>query len=476
MTQTLRLRQSSTTLADFQDVNDFPLRSFACAALGQNFGVATLVFDVVGTSITDFGDNLVALGRALLLAQQNKEAFENGWYYTPVYLQFQPADSSNLLQAECFGVSKDSDGAIQNILANPQTLLSSRIENVTLNLLIRGYFEETAAVAVSGSPFTLDNATGSATIASLRGDLPAPLKIKVRGATTNQTQVIASLKARGTTSNFIHAFSLNTAAGTGYTVAHNATFTANLTDANLVGGVGCRVTPTSALNSASEIAYLTRVTITSNVSDFHGTYRVLVRMRDNHASAVKAYLRVRSGAVDSSGTVLGRGDYGANATAAGTIGGTTALPLIDCGVIKIPFTDAGGAQAAYRPIIEIWGYTTDASLATFDLNTLFLCPCYEAAQSGYASITLPAEMGNAAAPDALLDANDRTSPAYLVDGSDVWLVNADTVTGQMLMAYPNTSQILYVHTRRLNNTTHPKSNSLTVTVSYTPRYKLVRGS
>lgn len=464
-------------LLDFQDVTDYGLREFGVAGMDSKWGQAKLTFDILGSSITDFGDNVNNLSRALKLCQQNEDAAEQGTFYLPTWLQWQPSTSTNLLQTECFGLSDDSDGAIDKVLAVPQTILSNRLENINLALKIRGYWEELTALSVSGSPFTMDETTGSGTLASLRGDLPVPLRIKVRAANTNRDQLIASLKVRGTPANFIHNFDLHSAAGTGYVVTQNsATYGAiDLTDANLVNGKGSRVTPTAALDSAGEIDWLCRVIITTNPKDHTGRYRALVRVRDNHASAVKFYLRVRSGLYDSSNALLGLGAYWDIAKQAGTFGGTTTLPIIDCGVGNLPFTDMGGGSP-YRVGIEIWGYTSDPSFATFDLDELLLEPCYESEDSGFVSCIFPSALGSSANPDGVITAYDRHALAYLVDDSDARLINATSRNGSPLFAYPNQSQVLYVHARRSATGVTTKATNTTVTVDYHARYRLVKGT
>lgn len=468
-------------LADFQDLTDYGLREFSAVGMDSPYGVARLTLDVRGSSLSDFGDNFIKLGRAIKIAEQNRNDYETNNTYAPVWLQWQTAASTYMLQTEVFGLTDDSDGAIDKILAVPQLNLSNRIENINLTLRIRGYFEELTPVQVSGSPFTMDNTTGSATIASLRGDLPAPLRIKVRTATTTQTQMIAALKTRGTPANFLHNFDINTAAGTGYAVTlTSATYPADLTDADLVNGKGVRVTPTTALDAASEIDWLARVIITTNPRDHSGRYHGFLRCRDNHATTPNFYVRVRSILLDSSNARLSYGDYWDIARPALTANSTTSptQPLIDVGVGNLPLSDFGGT-APYRTGVEILGYSTDTSgHATFDLDELLLLPAHEGEDSGYVSVNLPTALGNGAVPDGVISAFDRAplGGAYMVDASDVPLVGVDSIAGRPLFAYPNQSQVLYVHTRRLSNGTHTLGINNTVTVDYVPRYRLMRGS
>lgn len=462
-------------LLDFQDATTYGLREFSLMGMDSAWGGAKLTLDVIGSSIANFGDNMNAISRAMKLGKQNRDASEIGAHYLPTFLQFQPSISTNLLQTECFGLSDDSDGAIDKVIAVPQTLLSNRLESINLSLRVRGYWEELTSVSVTGSPFTMDANTGSGTIASTRGDLPSPLRIKVRTATTSQTLVTASLKVKGTPANFIHNFDLNSAAGTGFSVVHNATFTADRTDTDFINGKGARVTPTNANDTAAEISLLTSVIITTNPNDHTGRFRAWVRMRDNHASVVHAFLRVKSALYDSSNNVLGESGYFDIAKSAPSIAGTTVLPVLDCGAGDIPYTDLGGASP-YRVGIEIYGYTTDSSHATFDLDELILEPCYEGEDCGYVSALMPTALGNGAIPDGVIDARDRTAKAYLVDASDVRLIAASNISGAPLMVYPNQSQVLFVHTLNGSNNKTTKSINNTVQVDVVPRYRLVRGS
>lgn len=471
----VRLYQQLVTL---QDVTDFGLREMSEAQFGQPMGSVRLSFDALGSSISDMLDNLIAFGRALILAKQNRDALWRNAYYQPVFLQWMPPNSTYMLQTEVLGLTPDSDGSIEKIISQPQLLLSNRIENLTVPLLTRGYWAELTPVAVAGSPFTSDNATGTMTLTGLRGDLSRqPLRIKVRSAAASQTSIIAAIKAQGKVANFIHHFDLNSAAGTGYSVTHNATFTADQNDADdFVNGKGARVTPTTAMDTAAEISRLTTLLITSNTADFTGRFRALLRMRDNHATTPKASIRVRSILVNASATVLYRGDFWTTAQQAqvtATTGGVP-QPLLDCGVGNLPATSLGGA-APYQMGIEIWGYTSDTSV-TFDLDELFLFPVSEGDDCGMAVGYLPTALGTGAIPDGVIDAHDRTTDAYIVDASDVILAAADNTAGVPLYAYPNISQTLLVTTRRRSNGTQPHGSNLTVTVDYTPRYRLARGS
>ena len=73
MPHILRLRQSSTTLVDFQETTKYGLREFSEYSFGQGaqFGVIKLVLDVRGTSQTDALDNLTTLMRTLEACKRN---------------------------------------------------------------------------------------------------------------------------------------------------------------------------------------------------------------------------------------------------------------------------------------------------------------------------------------------------------------------------------------------------------------------
>lgn len=470
-------------LIDFQGTSH-SLNEMSEYGFDQRFGSVKLNLDVRGTSLTNAVDNLITLGRALLLAKENNQMAESGAAYAPVWLQFQPGTLTNLVQTECLGLTDESQGALEKILANPQTLLSNRLENLVLPLKVRGYWEELTPVAVSGSPFTSDNGTGSMTLASLRGDVSRiPLRIKNRVATTNQTQAIAFLKTKNTPANFVEHFDLNTAAGTGYSVTLNtglaSTTVANQSDADdFINGKGCRVTPSTDLDAASEIDWLVRVLFTSNPEAYTGRARAVLRVRDNHATTPKAYYRVRSVLVNSSGTRLAFSDWWDVARAAQVVSTTGGVPQawVDCGAGNIPLSHFGGS-APYRPGIEIGGYTTDTSgHATFDLEELFLLMGYEGDDCGLVIANYPQAMGNGAVPDGVIDAFDRAPDAYMVDAADTILVGADSVSGSPLFAYPDRSQVLFYHTRRLSNGTHTHGANNTFVIDYMPRYRLTRGS
>ena len=85
-------------------------------------------------------------------------------------------------------------------------------------------------------------------------------------------------------------------------------------------------------------------------------------------------------------------------------------------------------------------------------------------------------MGNADQPDGVLDANDRVSRAYVVDGSGNLIFPSGDFRGDPLLVWPNRLQKLIVHVLTNSTKVHAWNVNNTVTATYMPRYRLGRGS
>lgn len=461
MAHTFRLRQSSTTLVDFQDVTDFGLRNWSLYAMGAPYGQARIVLDVRGSSANDLFDNLIALQRALELCLSNWRAYETGTNYTPVYLQFQEVTASNLVQAECFGLD-ESEGALENILAKPETILANRLENITLNLKIRGYFQETSAQSLDTDSHSNAAGTSTAGASTARGDLPMPLKITCQSPTASQDTMLIAVRTAGDTSSFSPIWEAE-----GYNARGSGV--ADLTDANFRGSgapQGQRWTPPST----TEIMILRWRAGMTNYRV--GRFRCFVRCRDNAAATPNIRIRVRAGLSD--GTSFQYGDYGDVQKYVTTVGGTTAIAWVDCGTIALPHIDIGNSTANYL-VLELWAKATSTS-TTFDVDYLALYPAYEdGAGGGLVIAKFPVAMGTGAEPLGVVDANDNVADAYLETSSVLQFVASD-IKGQPIYGSPNKQFNVWVVTWISSTGMHTQNATNSVVIIGTPRYKLARGS
>ena len=462
MAHILRFRQSSTTLCDFQDVTKYGLREFSEYSFGQNaqWGVVKLVLDVRGTSQTDALDNLTTLMRTLEACKRNYFLWQASTNYTPIYLQWEGSTvTSAIVQTECFGLSEDSEGALEQVLARPEVFLAGRIENVTVSLKVRPYWEESSAQTLTNAVSTSNAQNGSSSgSASTRGDLPAPLKILVRTPTASQDTLIVAMRSAGTPTGYTAILEAGAYASRGSNVA-------NLTDANLKAGTPQRWSP-----AATSEQLLLRWSASISANNV-GTFRVFVRCRDNNATA-NVKIRARAGLSD--GTNFQYGDYGADAKFVNTVGGTTAISFVDCGVVRVPHVSTGGALATTR-IIELRGQALAAS-SSFDIDYALLLPLYEdAVGGGYCAAVMPYAAGTGAAPDLVIDASDRAATAY-TETSGVPMFVASNVIGAPLYAMPNQQYVAWYVTLDSSTGRHTHNANNTVTVTCTPRYRLGRGT
>lgn len=469
MAFTFRLRQSvaASTLVDFTTLGDYGIRNYGVSAMGSEYGQARITLDIRGTSSADLFDNFIALYRALEQAKRNWFAYEKGVYYDPIFLQFQDANASTLLQAECFGL-EDDDGnkAFENILGVPQTLLAFHYDNVNLTLKIRGYFEETSAQALFSSTQSNAASTSAAGSASARGDLPMPLKIKVRTATTLQDTVIVAIRTQGTPSSYAAKYEAEAYNTRGSNVADR-------TDANFSGSgapQGQRWTPAA---TTEQLLLRWRGAFSADTT---GTFHVFVRCIDKKATA-NIRMRVRAGLGDGASSVPYQyGDWGDSLKYVLTPQGTTAVSLVDCGIISIPHIDAGASLPNFY-VIELWGKAGSTGAGNeLDIDYLLALPCYEGAVGGgFCIATFPNALGSSAAPDGVIDANDRVPDAYMEDTGVIQFIATD-IKGNPLYGTPGASFEVWcavldsIHLRHTQNVTN------TVTITGIPRYRVQRGT
>lgn len=451
----VRLTRSGATLIDFQLFANNVLSGWNLAPYEDKICVEDeMVLNIRGANQTTFFDNLTTFGRALTDGQDNYEQLQNGMPYTPIFLQFKRDGNATTMQSEWFGGDPSS---VENFAS---AALRNNLLPLTVKFKRRPYWEELSPQVLATSQ-NIVNDGGVYDISGVRGDLPSPLAITIRTAAVNQDRVLIAAKARGTVTNFVNLYE-----GEGYTTKHSEVSVSTV-DANMSGGARVRWTPTDT--SAHTILTWT---IDTNIADQLGTYRVLVRCRDN-SDPFNIMIRVRAG-VYTSGNAGQYGEYGSyrkflngtgTASANGSAG-TTNIPLIDCGIITLPPVDTQGVTPS-KMIIELEGKAAAAS-GTFDIDCFYLMPLYELpTQSGQALIRLPIELGNGADPNAILTGADRNARGYL-DAAGVLQYIASEIRGSPLYVKPNTTVRLLVLTQTDSSLKHKQALTNIVSVSAIP--------
>ncbi len=465
---TLKFTQGGGTLFDLTDLTKSGLLSWSIDAYPDGaFAKDTLTFHLRGTSIDNLFENLITLNRILLNAEDNENRGKRGQAYTPIFLQFQEATATYLVQSEVFG---DKLEKLSNLL-DRDAIHANRIQNISFTVRRRGYFEETAAVPLAGSPFTVSNNGALCNIAStdIRGDLPAPLKIVCRTAAANYTQVMAALKADNTVANFVCKYEAEAYSARGAGVA-------DLSDSNLspggAGVTGQRWTPANT-NELSLVKFGF-----TNAVDQYGQFRLLVRCRDNAASTPNIKIRARVWRWDSASGLFLYGEWGDGQKFLPVVGGTTILPIVDCGLLTAPISEIGslGLSGSSSMGFEVSGQAVSTA-TTFDLDCCYTLTGYEGGdESGFFSAAFPFALGTNAVPDAVLDSNDRMPDASLIDGSGNAYTTRHDPSGKPIFVWPGRAQKLVVMADIAANGTHQWNHNNTVTVTYTPRYRVARGS
>ena len=461
MAYTVRLTQGGSTLVDFADGTNFAFVDYECDALPKRgkWAQDELLTDILGASADATRQNWITLKRALLNAEENLQAWERGAGYTPIFFEFKGEGVTNALQSEAWGVDE-----IERMNWVDTLILNNLLPEIPLALKRRPYFEESALTTlVNGSTVSNNLAAISIAAGDTRGDLPFPIYLECNPGASSNDLLVAAIKVQNTPSNFIAKFEADDGTFTGYTFTRG-TGCAQLADANLSNSAGTRVT---FPNTSEEMRG--RWKITSNLDAFKGYFHAYLRARDN-AGTPTAMWRARPELVNGS-TVVAYGDWGAPKRKVGAVGGTTTLPLIDLGILNLNL-------ATDHVCIAVHGSTTNTG-ATGDFDELILVPANEvlvphAGSRGFGAATFPVVM--AAGARGVIDANDRLTNGYMVDGSGNVLFKRSAFAGAPLFGKPGVDQILYVFTAVAANGNHTHGVNNTITAKARFRYSAARGS
>ncbi len=423
-----------------------------------------IVLDVLGASVDAVHDNLKALER--IVANVQERIARGVSYYAPCMLRFQPTGGSYQLESEIVDAVLARKREYE-VLKRPDG--KRVLTDVSLKLKRRSragfaYFDEISSVSLASGSTVSNVGNGAIALATFRGDVPAPLVVTVTPASVTATRVALALAQSGTPANAPVILEADGSTGS-YTFTRDVD-AANLVDAQLSGGVGTRVTPLTT-------AWARRMYWTlpaTNLVDSFRYIHLLCRCRDNHGSSPKTLARARVGIV-SGGTIAAYGNWGALARKTLVVGGTTALPLISLGVLKLPPVDVG-VQALQGIAIEL--HTQSANVATFDVDLCVALPCYDGGDgTGLVFASMPVSLS--ASARAVVDARDRRGGAYVVDGSGNVLFGKERLHGSPLLLNPSRAARLYVISYKASDETHVLGNN-TVDVSVQYRHMLARGA
>lgn len=466
MAHTLKIVQNAATVCDLMDQTKYKLVRWDRTAYRE----APTVIDpftihVLGSSVDALHDNIIALQRAIQIAIKNGEIKQRDGDYTPIYLQWQPQGGSTLGQSEMLG---GDDGGINDALNS--ALFSKHYLSVSFRIERRPYFEETSPVFFA-NPTTKSNNMAALACNSMRGDLPAPFYVSAVSGQIDATAMMVGIRIEqpgNTIANDIALLEADTGALTGYTRTLGAN-TANQVDANFSNGNGARVTPADTTE-----AMRVRWEITSNIGDNLKQVRLFARCRETAGAGSGYKIRARAG-INYAGNLF-FGPFADVQKSVGVTGGTTEIPLIDCGVLKLPPFEVGTLVPGANLVIEIWGQAASATGPTFDIDCAYLFPCYEGGyEAGFFQAAYPTAFGNNAL-NPVIDAGDRSPDAYMVSGSSQYFITATLINGLPLFGRPNLNQNLFVMVYKNADGSHQQGVNNSLTVSYIPRYTHMRGA
>lgn len=463
MANLLRIRTGTgTTIADFNDGTAFEFISYEPDTdATKEFADDSITFDILGSSTDVLFQNVQKITRAFGDARSNFNDWKRGRNYDPLFLEVQANGASYLLRSEI--VDGDFDGRA-NLL--DVDILSYMATNRKIRIKRRNYFEESSEVQIATSA-SIGNFGTAIPFSAIRGDLPPDLRIKIDSSASSQDRVLVAVKHNGTIASFLPFLECDTTGTSGYTVT-TGTEAASLTDAQLSGGKGIRITPTN------KTEYLrATIAITSATDAFATALRILLRARDNSATSPRFYWRARGGIRRSGGSAITYGDWTSPSKALPAIGGTTALPLLDLGLLTFP---ESGGSSAQEYIIELWGKTSgSATYPTADIDGLFLLPAFEGGfgESGFVAVYYPENLSSGALIGEI-DSGDRSLSGRLVDGSANFLLPASDQKGARLRPNYNEAGRLFVITTSGSSNLH-SSGTHTINAYARPRYRLVAG-
>ena len=276
------------------------------------------------------------------------------------------------------------------------------LANVPLTLICKPYGRPQAHTRSVSA--TIDNGDDKVILTAPSGQVATPLKLTLQSAAGDPfIRAIGGRKTKGTVSNFIWVMECETGAFTGYTVTDvetsNLFALSNVADAAMHGGSKLRMTTDGAGTAA--LAPVVRWTINDNLSDFYGTYRVLIKYADLGGNAVTLGLTY--------GGTLGRDIANAQTTLSNQ---GTGERIADLGRMVIPHRAGPSNVALASFLFEVRVTLVDNdSAGPYDFDCIYLIPIDEESFDLEASATLSAQ------DQLILDGLAEVSLPYIVDST-----------------------------------------------------------
>jgi hypothetical protein len=471
MAFTLKLVQGGSTLVNFVDGTNFSTLHWkpGFKTVQGQYVTDELTLDILGASNDGTAANVQTLHRALLYAKENLARLQAGQPYTPIFLNLQLPNGSYLLQSEVFGAD---DETLDKLLEVP--VLGNIVEDVTLKIRRRWYFEETNLVQLVTAQ-NISNDLQPVSLSAPRGDVASPLLIRVTPGTASiEDQVLAALLTEGTLANHVYLLEADNSGAVGYTVTFGSG-TAAYTDANFSNGKGAEITPANT-NEAQRILWTLDGSSSKPVADQIHRVRLFLRGYELSGTGSGYKLRCRMGIKFGSTTVWGAWGDTQKTYTAGSY--TTSVPLMDCGILALPDI-ASTLTTNFNIVIEVRGQAASASGPNVRIDCAYLLPCYEGGivgdvQTGFVAATMANTLD--ATYLGAIDGNDRTPDAYLTDSSNNVAAPCAAIAGMPIFLRPNKMSALYVLTRLSSGAqTHKQAQTHVLDVWYRPRYRVVRG-
>lgn len=471
MAFTLKLVQGGSTLVNLIDGTNFATLHYKPGlkvAQGQ-FVTDELTLDILGASNDGAAANIQSLHRTLAYAKENAARLKAGLPYTPIFLNLQLPNGSYLLQSEIFGAD---DETLDKLIETP--VLGNVVEDVTLKLKRRWYFEETSLTQIATAQ-NISNNVEQVSLSAPRGDVASPVMLRLTPGTASiEDQVIAVLLTDGTLANHIFRLEADNSGAVGYTVTFG-TDVAAYTDANFSNGKGAEITPSST-NEAQRVLWTLDGSSSKPVADQIHRVRLFLRGYELSGAGSGYKLRARLGYKFGSKTIWGAWGDAQKIFTAGSY--TTSVPLMDCGVLALP--DIGSASATnFNIVIEVRGQANSASGPKVRIDCAYVLPCYEGGmvgdvQTGFVAATMANTLD--ATYLGVIDGNDHVPQAYLADSSNNVAASHVGISGMPLFLRPNKASVLYVLTRLSDGAqTHKQNQTHVLDVWYRARYWIVRG-
>lgn len=436
--------------------------------VGYSYGnrVANLTLKVRGASLDGWVTNIQQLQQTLLDAREYwapADGEESGRAGAQAYMRVQLNGMTNVTEWDILGGIADASALFRYTMT---VTTAPTFVDVPLTLLLKPHGRpQQRTRTVSG---TLNNGGGTGgtadayTLSAPAGQVAMPLRVAVQSAAGDTfRRVLLGRKTGGNVANFIFALECETGTYTGYTVT-DIEVQGDLTSSNqaVAAAHGGNVRRFAHAAGSGTNVPLLQWTINDNISDFYGTYRVLLRV-DQGLTNITSFRLTYGG---SAGTDI--------ANAAVTVSSPNRTDyFVDLGRMTIPHRGSGGRNALSRFDFTLQYTYTNAGANNLDLDCIYLLPI----DGPVLDIEFSAE---ASAQDQLV--SDGLLPApetYLLDSSgniqpELQTVNAD---GQFT-AKPQEDSRWFPLLLRGTGTgqTHDLTDQLTLEFQYFPLYELVR--